>query len=113
MEEVVIKNDKIFAALSDSNRRKIVELLHKENTTLLELAEFFPFSFQALSKHIRILEEAEIIIKEKRGKYRILSLNRKALSETLMWMSAYFDLWSTSFDRLQELITKQAKGDQP
>ncbi len=101
--------DKVFSALADSNRRKIIELLHYQETTLLELSESFPFSFQALSKHIKILESAQIINKTKQGKYRILSLNKQALKSSLEWISFYSDFWNDSFDKLENLID----NDQP
>ena len=97
---------KVFVALSDSNRRKIIELLHDADSTLLELANHFSISFQALSKHIKILNDANLVIKEKQGKYRLLSLNRKALLPTLEWISYYSSFWNESFDKLDALIQK-------
>lgn len=102
--------EKVFTAIADSNRRKIIELLHKSDSTLLELAEHFPITFQALSKHIKILTASDIIVKKKQGKYRNLSLNRKALMPTLEWISYYTDFWNDSFDTLDALI-KSEKGD--
>jgi DNA-binding transcriptional ArsR family regulator len=102
--------EKVFSALADNNRRKIIELLHKEDSTLLELSDKFPVSFQALSKHIKILESAEIITKRRKGKYKLLSLNRKSLRSTLEWISFYSSFWEESFDKLEEQI-KQENGD--
>ena len=96
--------DAVFSALSDSNRRRIIELLHVKNATLLELAESFPISFQALSKHIKILESAQILTKEKQGKYRILSLNHETLRSPLEWISFYSSFWNGSFDKLRDII---------
>lgn len=96
--------DQIFSALADGNRRKIIELLHSKEATLLELAEHFPISFQALSKHIKILESAQILHKEKQGKYRILSLKRDSLKVSLEWISFYSNFWNESFDKLDALV---------
>ena len=101
-----LDTDKIFAALADKNRRKIIELLHKKETTLLELSESFDFSFQALSKHLKVLESAQLIQKEKQGKYRIISLKRDSLKAPLEWISFYANFWNKSFDKLDELINK-------
>ena len=98
--------DEVFSALSDGNRRRIIELLHEKDATLLELADHFPISLQALSKHIKILESARILTKEKQGKYRILSLNRNSLQPSLRWISFYSNLWNESLDKLSELINK-------
>lgn len=96
--------EKQFAALADGNRRKVIELLAERDSTLLELSEQFPISFQALSKHIKILEAAEIVSKEQQGKYKVLSLNRTALRIPLAWMAQYSDFWNASFDKLNKLI---------
>ena len=104
--------EKVFSALADGNRRKIIELLHEQDSTLLELAEHFSISFQALSKHIKILEEAQLINKEKKGKYKILSLNRSPLQPPLEWISYYAKFWNDAFDKLEKLITPQnTNGD--
>ena len=101
---------KVFSALADSNRRKIIELLHEDNSTLLEMSDKFSISFQALSKHIKILEDAEIVKKTRKGKYRELSLNRLPLKRSLEWISFYANFWSESFDKLDQLIN-QHHGD--
>ena len=98
--------NKVFAALSDSNRRKIIELLHQKDSNLLELSESFDISFQALSKHIKILENAGILVKKKQGKFRILSLNKNTLKLPLEWISFYSNFWNKSFEKLNELIDK-------
>ena len=103
--------EKVFTALADKNRRKIIELLHKEDSTLLKLSENFPFSFQALSKQIKILEEASIIRKERKGKFRVLSLNRHALKESFEWVSFYSNFWETSFDRLERQLNEHESKD--
>ena len=70
----------------------------------MQLSEQFPFSFQALSKHIKILEQANVVRKRVEGKYRILSLNKEALKVSLTWVSYYSDFWNQSFDQLDDLI---------
>ena len=99
--------EKVFSALADGNRRKIIELLYADSSTLLELSEKFPISFQALGKHIKILEEAEIVKKVKKGKYRELSLNQNSLRQTLEWISYYSNFWKESFDKLDVLVNQQ------
>ena len=96
-----------FPHFQMETERKVIELLHKNDSTLLELAESFPISFQALSKHIKILVDADIVVKKKAGKYRILSLNRGPLKESLEWISYYSSFWNESFDKLDEQIKKE------
>lgn len=108
------EEDLVFSALADRNRRKIVEILHQKESTLMELAESFPdFSFQALSKHIKKLEVAGILHKRRQGKYRILSLNRQAFRQSLAWISFYANFWNESFDQLDRLIQERKKDDGP
>ena len=102
-----IDQDSVFSALSDGNRRRIIELLHQKDSTLLELSESFSISFQALSKHIKILENAHVVHKTKQGKYRVLSLNKSALKEPLEWISHHSDFWNASFDKLNVLIDRE------
>ncbi len=106
LESRNIDQNIIFSALSDANRRKIIEILHQKDSTLLELSASFPISFQALSKHIKILEDAQLLIKKKQGKFRILSLNRNTLRLPLKWISYYSNFWNESFDKLSDLIDK-------
>ena len=104
--------DKVFSALADKNRRKLIELLHQGDSTLMELSGFFPdISFQALSKHIKILESAQLISKRRQGKYKILSLNRASLEQSLAWISFYANFWKESFDQLEENIQKHKAQD--
>jgi DNA-binding transcriptional ArsR family regulator len=102
--------DRVFTALADKSRRKIIELLSVKESTLLELSGQFPISFQALSKHINILEKAQVVIKKKQGKYRILSLNHVALITSLRWISFYSNFWNDSFEKLDNLI-QSTSGD--
>lgn len=108
MIEIETDPDRVFHALSEKNRRKIIELLHHGDSTLLEMSESFDISFQALSKHIKILEQSGVLIKKKDGKYRRLSLNRKALMDSVKWISYYSSFWNESFDQLEQLVNKNS-----
>ncbi len=101
--------DKVFSALADYNRRKIIELLQEGDSSLLELAKHFSISFQALSKHIKILEEAGVVTKIQMGKFRIISLNRDATKPVMKWISHHFNFWNESFDRLSQSIDNAEK----
>lgn len=103
--------DKVFAALADKNRRKVVELLHEGDSTLLELHEAFDISFQALSKHIQILEKARLVNKISQGKYRKLSLNREGFWVSMKWIAHFSQLWNQSFDRLEQIITETGESN--
>ncbi len=104
------KTDLIFSALADRTRRKIVELLHEQDATILELTGSFSMSFQALSKHIKILENAGIVRKNRQGKFFVCSLNHESLRTSLKWISYYSNFWNSSFNKLDKLIKKNKDG---
>ena len=102
-----VDSDQVFSALADKSRRRIVEMLHKKDASILELTDSFNMSFQALSKHVRILENAAIVKKRKQGKFMICSLNHQAFSDSLKWISYYSNFWNESFTKLDAIIKKQ------
>lgn len=107
-----IQAERVFSAIGEKNRKKIVELLYQGDSTLLELQKEFDISFQALSKHVKILESSGIVTKHKKGKYRVLSLNKKSLLVGLHWISHYADFWNESFDKLEAKINERNKDEQ-
>lgn len=104
------KTDLIFSALADKTRRRVVELLHEEDATILGLSDHFSMSFQALSKHIKILENADIVKKSRHGKFFMCSLNHDTLKTSLKWISYYSNFWNGSFNKLDKLIKKDKDG---
>ncbi len=73
----------VFKALGDPTRREILKLLNKKDMTAGEIAEHFPISKPALTKHLDILREAELVTSEKKGQYVIYSINVTVLQEAL------------------------------
>ncbi len=104
------QTDKVFSALADKSRRKVVEMLHQKDSSILELSESFSMSFQALSKHIKILESAGVVTKRKEGKFVICSLDHEALKKSLQWISYHSNFWNESFNKLDRLIKKERGG---
>jgi DNA-binding transcriptional ArsR family regulator len=96
-----------FAALADPTRRAILARLALGETTVGELARPFSVSQPAISRHLRILAAASLIVNERRGKHRICRLDARVLSSE--WLDSYRQFWSESFDRLEKHL-KQAPG---
>lgn len=96
--------DMIFSALSDPKRRKILEILDGEDSTLLALASSFDISFQAISKHLKVLEQARLVTKHKQGKYYICSYNPETLKAAIDWISKHHKFWQKNFDRLADFL---------
>jgi DNA-binding transcriptional ArsR family regulator len=72
--------DSIFHALSDATRRSILRDIAQKEKTVGEIAKPYPVSLAAVSKHLKVLEAAELIEREKRGSFQIVRLNAKTLS---------------------------------
>lgn len=101
--------DTIFAALSDPTRRAILEQLAKGEATVSELAEPFDMSLPAISKHLRILEEAGFLVRQKEGRVHRIQLNSKPLKDAIKWLEYYRNFWDARLDSLEKYLGKSKK----
>lgn len=99
--------DSTFSALSDPTRRAILERLGRNSATISELAEPTGMSLTGLKKHVRILEEAELVSTEKRGRARHCRLGPKRLEDASQWIEDYRRGWEERFDRLEEIVERK------
>ena len=97
-----------FAALADPTRRAILARLAEGEATVNELAEPFPISVQAVSKHLKVLERAGLISRGRSAQLRPSRLQGAPLGEAADWLESYRRFWHGSFDRLDERL--QAKN---
>jgi DNA-binding transcriptional ArsR family regulator len=93
-----------FAALADPTRRAILARLAEGEATVNELAEPFPISVQAVSKHLKVLERAGLITRGRSAQLRPSRLDGAPLREALEWLEGYRRFWQTSFERLDERL---------
>jgi DNA-binding transcriptional ArsR family regulator len=93
-----------FAALADPTRRAILERLSEGEATVGELAEPFPISGQAVSKHLRVLEEAGLIERGRSAQSRPSRLRGTGLRNATEWLETYRRFWDTGFDRMEERL---------
>jgi DNA-binding transcriptional ArsR family regulator len=91
-----------FAALADPTRRAILARLTDGEATVNELAEPFPVTVQAISKHLKVLERAGLIVRGRTAQLRPSRLHAEALKEAADWLAGYERFWDESFDRLGE-----------
>jgi DNA-binding transcriptional ArsR family regulator len=107
-------NDSIsstFSALADPTRRAILARLALGETSVTELAEPFEMSMPAVSKHLRVLESAGLIIRGREAQWRPCKLKAEPLREAASWLDEYRKFWEESFDRLDEYLKElQAEG---
>ncbi len=102
--------DRTFSALSDPTRRAILERLGQGSATVSELAEPTGMSLTGLKKHVRILEEAELVTTEKVGRTRHCRLGPTRLDDASQWIEGYRRNAEERFSRLDELLERRKKG---
>jgi len=95
-----------FAALADPTRRAILARLFEGEATVTELAAPFPVSLPAISRHLKVLERAGLIARERDAQYRPSTLRVEPLREATDWMAPYSALWEGRMDRLGAHLTK-------
>jgi len=96
--------DDTLIALADPTRRAILHRLSQGDARVTELAQPFAISLNSVSKHIRLLERADLVRREKSGRDHWLSLNPVPVDEALQWMQAQRDAWAARLDTLEALL---------
>jgi DNA-binding transcriptional ArsR family regulator len=91
-----------FAALADPTRRAILARLSEGDATVNELAAPFAMTMQAVSKHLKVLERAGLIVRGRSAQLRPSRLQGAALKDVADWVAEYRSHWDESFDRLDE-----------
>jgi DNA-binding transcriptional ArsR family regulator len=99
-----------FSALADPTRRAILARLTDGEATVGELAEPFPVSLQAVSKHLKVLERAGLITRGRSAQWRPCRLRAAPLEEVTEWLQDYRRFWEESFDRLGEHLRAMQEG---
>ena len=99
-----------FAALADPTRRAILARLAEGEATVNQLAQPFPISLQAVSKHLKVLERAGLIARGRSAQLRPSRLQGEALRDAADWLGRYRMFWEGSFDRLDEHLREIQEG---
>jgi DNA-binding transcriptional ArsR family regulator len=102
--------DRTFSALSDPTRRDILERLARGPASASELARPFGISLPGVLKHIRILEEANLVTTEKSGRTRECRLGPEQMQEVTRWVDRYREQWNRQLDQLEAIIERK-KGE--
>ncbi|HSP33093.1 MAG TPA: metalloregulator ArsR/SmtB family transcription factor [Thermoanaerobaculia bacterium] len=100
-----------FAALADPTRRAILERLASGERSVSELAEPFDMSLPAISKHLKVLERAGLIVRSRDAQWRPCHLDAAPLKDVADWVSEYKKFWEESFDRLDEYLHELQKKE--
>jgi DNA-binding transcriptional ArsR family regulator len=96
--------DETFAALANATRRAILARLADGDATVNELAEPFAMTLPAISKHIKVLERAGLVVRGRRAQYRPCALDAAPLEEVSTWAEQYRPIWEARFDRMDDYV---------
>lgn len=105
-----LRLDRTFAALADPTRRAILTRLTRGEASVSELGKPFAISQPAISKHLRVLEEAGLIEAGQAGPSRPRRIRREALRQAQDWVAQVEALWRDSFDRLDAMLASDQAG---
>ena len=102
-----------FAALADPTRRAILARLIMGEASVMELAKPFAMTLPAISKHLKVLEKAGLIVRGREAQWRPCRLEAEPLKEVAEWMEPYRSHWEQNFNRLDDYLRQmQNKGDE-
>src|SRR3990170_3422780 len=95
-----------FAALANPTRRAMLARLADGEATVNERAEPFGMTLPAISKHIKVLERAGLVVRGHRAQYRPCALDAAPLEEVSTWAEQYRRVWETRFDQMDDYLTR-------
>lgn len=98
-----VQND-VFFAIADPTRRSILDMLTSGNLALKDISSNFPITRTAVSKHLRILEEAELIGSKKYGRETIYQISPKPLIGVEEWLKTYSEFWDKKLNDLKSFV---------
>lgn len=103
--------DATFAALANTTRRAMLARLARGGATVNELAEPFQLSLPAISKHLKVLERAGLVVRGQHAQYRPRALNPGPLAEVSSWAEQYRPVWESRLDRMGDYLEQLSRED--
>ncbi len=99
--------DSVFHALSDTTRRSILRDISTGEKTVGEIAQPYPMSLAAVSKHLKVLESANLIHRQKQGSFQLVRINPAPMKEASRWIAYYEKFWNHQLDALENLLNEK------
>lgn len=96
--------DAIFGSLADPTRRDILKRVAKKEMSISAIAKHYKLTFAAISKHLKVLEHAKLIIKRRKGKEQIVQLSPAAIQDAADYLKEYEKLWNNRLDALERYL---------
>jgi DNA-binding transcriptional ArsR family regulator len=103
--------DAVFHALADPTRRSILSRVAQQAATVSEIAGPFSMSLAAVSKHLKVLERAGLILREKQGSFQRISINAEPIQEAQQWLSHYEQFWGERLDALASMLAEEGRSE--
>ena len=100
-----------FSALADPTRRAILQRLMQGEASVGELTAPFAISMPAISRHLKVLEQAGLVVRTRNAQWRPVQLNAAPLAEVSDWVERYRRHWQDAFDRMDAYLAELQKGD--
>jgi DNA-binding transcriptional ArsR family regulator len=104
---VTYSSEAIFSALADPTRRAVLELLRQGSQPAGRIAQAFPVSRPAISKHLRLLRQAHLVEERREGRHRLYQLNAEPLRAVASWLDQYRSFWQTSLTSLKSFVESE------
>ncbi len=101
---VTYSSEATFNALADPTRRSVLDLLRKGSLPAGQIAHAFPISRPAISKHLRLLRRAHLVLERREGRHRLYQLNPEPLKAVDSWLEQYRAFWQTSLANLKTFV---------
>lgn len=106
MVEYVINLDAVFGSLADPTRRDILSQVSQRELSVGDIAKKYNLTFAAVSKHLKVLEQARLILKRKQGREQMVRISPQTLADADEFLRQYQAIWERRFDALEELLKK-------
>lgn len=104
MVEHTLQLDSIFGSLSDATRRDILKRVAKKELSVSEVAKPYDLTLAAVSKHLKILEKAKLVVKRRKGKKQFVKMSPAAIKDAAEYLKRYEDMWNDRFDSLEKYL---------
>jgi DNA-binding transcriptional ArsR family regulator len=110
-QSVTYSAEAVFGALADPTRRAVLDLLRQRELSAGKIAQAFPVSRPAISKHLRLLRRAHLVQERRKGRHRIYHLNAAPLKTVDSWLNQYRAFWELGLTSLKAFVeTQDVKG---
>lgn len=104
MVEYSMNLDLVFQSLADPTRRDILERLSKVSMTVGQIARDYDLTFAAVSKHLKVMEKAKLVVKQRRGREQVVSASPGTVKDASEYLRRYEAMWNDRFDALDEYL---------